>query len=45
MLRAKAVEQEERHASLLREQGALAEKHGGAKCKGTDKLKINVGGS
>jgi hypothetical protein len=42
--RAKATELSERHAELEAHKVALAEKHGGSSIKGTDKLKLNVGG-
>ena len=45
LLREKSAEQEERLARLQARQAALAEKHGGAKVKGTDKVKLNVGGT
>ena len=45
LLRAKATELSDRRARLEERQAALAEKHGGSKVKGTDKLKLNVGGT
>eukprot|EP01052_Picozoa_sp_SAG31_P032813 SAG31_NODE_3637_length_4035_cov_1.699695_2_plen_723_part_00 len=45
VLRKKGVELEQRHTDLKTRQAALADKHGGAKVKGSDKLKLNVGGT
>ena len=45
LLRGKAAEQAARRQALAAEQAALAEKNGGAGAKGTDKLKLNVGGT
>ena len=45
LLRSKAAELQQRHTSLSGQQAALAEKHGGAKVSGSDRLKLNVGGT
>ena len=45
VLRAKGTELEARSVRLKSRQIELAEKHGGAHVKGTDKLKLNVGGT
>jgi hypothetical protein len=44
VLRAKGAQIDQRLAELHAQQAALAEQHGGTKVKGTDKLKLNVGG-
>eukprot|EP00668_Euglena_longa_P000364 GGOE01000467.1.p1 GENE.GGOE01000467.1~~GGOE01000467.1.p1 ORF type:complete len:545 (-),score=64.97 GGOE01000467.1:363-1997(-) len=44
LLRDKSCQLTERHQLLEQQQGALAQQHGGSKVKGTDKLKLNVGG-
>ena len=41
----KAGEQAGRHQAMADRAAALAEKHGGTGAKGTDKLKLNVGGT
>lgn len=45
LLRAKAAEQAGRRVALAAKQSALADQHGGAAAAGSDKLKLNVGGT
>jgi len=44
LLRDKGVQLRDRQEALRRQQDALAQQHGGAKVKGSDRLKLNVGG-
>jgi len=45
LLRDKDADCRKRHEELEARRAALAEKNGGSEVKGTDKLKLNVGGS